>query len=177
MYYDFCGEECDVRDLKKAINSTKEKVIKYLDKISIPIVTDKEIKQVASISTNNDNELGEIIAEAYIKVGKNGVVLMEESETEKTYVEIVDGVQFDSGLKSPHLITDKDKNNCELKNPLVLLVDSKVSTVRKIQSVLEYAIKNKRAILIIGDVEQQVMSALIMNKVKGNIQVLSLIHI
>tara|TARA_R100000742_G_C4272666_1_gene91944 strand:+ start:11 stop:991 length:981 start_codon:yes stop_codon:yes gene_type:complete len=86
-------------------------------------------------------------------------------------VEIVDGVQFDSGLKSPHLITDKDKNNCELKNPLVLLIDSKVSTVRKIQSVLEYAINNKRAILIIGDVEQQVMSALIMNKVKGNIQV------
>ena len=90
---------------------------------------------------------------AYIKVGKNGVVLMEESETEKTYVEIVDGVQFDSGLKSPHLITDKDKNNCVLKNPLILLVDSKVSTVRKIQSVLEYAIKNKRAILIIGDVD------------------------
>ena len=171
LYYDFCGKECNVRDLKKSINDTKEKVIKYLDKISIPIVTDKEIKQVASISTNNDNELGEIIAEAYIQVGKNGVVLMEESETEKTYVEIVDGVQFDSGLKSPHLITDKDKNNCVLKNPLILLVDSKVSTVRKIQSVLEYAIKNKRAILIIGDVEQQVMSALIMNKVKGNIQV------
>jgi chaperonin GroEL len=115
--------------------------------------------------------LGDIIAEAYKEVGKNGVVLMEESDNEKTYVDIVDGVQFDSGLKSPHLITDKDKNNATLEEPLILIVDSEVSTVRKIQAVLEYAIKNKKAILIIGNLSQQVMSALIMNKVKGNIKV------
>lgn len=170
LYYDFCGEDCNVRDLKKSINDTKEKVIEYLDKVSIP-VKDDMLNEVANISTNNDIELGNIIADAYKKVGKNGVVLMEESDTEKTYVDIVDGVQIDSGLKSPHLITDKEKNKAELENPLILLLDSEITTVRKIQAVLESAIKNKRSILIIGDVAQQPMSALIMNKVKGNIKV------
>ena len=170
LYYDFCGEDCNVRDLKKSINDTKEKVIEYLDKVSIP-VKDGMLNEVANISTNNDVELGNIIADAYKKVGKNGVVLMEESDTEKTYVDIVDGVQIDSGLKSPHLITDKEKNKAELENPLILLLDSEITTVRKIQAVLESAIKNKRSILIIGDVAQQPMSALIMNKVKGNIKV------
>lgn len=170
LYYDFCGENCNVRDLKKSINDTKEKVIKYLDKVAIP-VKDDMLNEVANISTNNDVVLGKIISEAYKQVGKNGVVLMEESDTEKTYVEIVDGVQIDSGLKSPHLITDKEKNKAELESPLILLLDSEITTIRKIQAVLEYAIKNKRSILIIGDLAQQPMSALIMNKVKGNINI------
>jgi chaperonin GroEL len=129
------------------------------------------LSHVANISTNNDNFLGKLIAEAYTKVGENGVVLMEESDSGDTYIDVIDGVQFDSGLKSQHLITDKEKNKAELENPLVLLVDSEISTIRKIQAVLEYAIKNKRAILIIGNVSQQVHSALIMNKVQGNIKV------
>lgn len=170
LYYDFCGENCNVRDLKKSINDTKEKVIKYLDKVSIPVKNDM-LNEVANISTNNDLELGKIIADAYKEVGSNGVVLMEESDTEKTYVEIVDGVQIESGLKSPHLITDKEKNKAVLENPLILLLDSEVTSVRKIQAVLEYAIKNKRAILIVGNLAQQPLSALIMNKVKGNINV------
>ena len=163
-------ENPDLRQIKEDINKTAEKVYKYLESSS------KEVKEgmldhVATISTNNDKELGSIIAEAYNTVGKDGVVLMEESETDKTYVDTVDGVQFDSGLKSQHLITDKDKNKAILEDPLVLIVNSEVENIRKIQSVLEYAIKNKKAILIIGNVSQQVMSALIMNKVKGNIKV------
>ena len=129
------------------------------------------LESVSSISCNNDSELGEIIAEAYTKVGKDGVVLMEESPTEETYVEVVDGVQVDSGLTSPHFVTDKDKQICELDNPLVLIVSSEIPNIRKIQTVLEHVIKNKRSLLIVAPVDQQVKAALLMNKVKGNIKV------
>jgi chaperonin GroEL len=98
-------------------------------------------------------------------------VLMEESPTEETYVEIVDGVQIDSGLTSPHFVTDKDKQICELDNPLVLIVSSEIPNIRKIQTVLEHVIKTKRPLLIVAPVEQQVKAALLMNKVKGNIKV------
>jgi chaperonin GroEL len=129
------------------------------------------LESVSSISCNNDSELGKIIAEAYTKVGKDGVVLMEESPTEETYVDVVDGVQIDSGLTSPHFVTDKDKQVAELDNPLVLIVTSEIPTIRRIQKVLEYVIKNKRSLLVVAPVEQQVKAALLMNKVKGNIKV------
>ena len=106
-------------------------------------------------------ELGKIIAEAYTKVGNDGVVLMEESPTEETYVEIVDGVQIDSGLTSPHFVTDKDKQLAELDNPLVLIVSSEIPNVRKIQSILEHVIKYKRSLLIVAPVDQQVKAALL----------------
>jgi chaperonin GroEL len=96
---------------------------------------------------------------------------MEESPTEETYVDIVDGVQIDSGLTSPHFVTDKDKQVCELDNPLVLIVSSEIPNIRKIQTVLEHVIKTKRSLLIVAPVEQQVKAALLMNKVKGNIKV------
>jgi len=129
------------------------------------------LESVSSISCNNDAELGKIIAEAYTKVGKDGVVLMEESPTEETYVEVVDGVQIDSGLTSPHFVTDKDKQVAELDNPLVLVVMSEIPNIRKIQTVLEHVIKTKRSLLIVAPVDQQVKAALCMNKVKGNIKV------
>jgi len=129
------------------------------------------LESVSSISCNNDSELGKIIAEAYTKVGKDGVVLMEESPTEETYVDIVDGVQIESGLTSPHFVTDKDKQVAELDNPLVLIVSSEIPNIRRIQTVLEHVIKNKRPLLIVAPVDQQVKAALLMNKVKGNIKV------
>ena len=159
-----------VREIKDGINSGLKKVNEYLDKTSVKIEGDM-LESVSSISCNNDNELGKIIAEAYTKVGKDGVVLMEESPTEETYVEVVDGVQIDSGLTSPHFVTDKDKQVCELDNPLVLIVTSEIPNIRKIQKVLEHVIKNKRSLLIVAPVEQQVKAALLMNKVKGNIKV------
>ena len=163
---------CNVntREIKDGINSGLKKVNNYLDKISVKIEGDM-LESVSSISCNNDVELGKIIAEAYTKIGKDGVVLMEESPTEETYVEIVDGVQIDSGLTSPHFITDKDKQVCELDNPLVLIVTSEIPNIRKIQKILEHVIKNKRSLLIVAPVEQQVKAALLMNKVKGNIKV------
>ena len=160
----------NTRSIKEGIKSGLKKVNDYLDKISVKIEGDM-LESVSSISCNNDAELGKIIAEAYTKVGKDGVVLMEESPTEETYVEVVDGVQIDSGLTSPHFVTDKDKQVAELDNPLVLVVMSEIPNIRKIQTVLEHVIKNKRSLLIVAPVEQQVKAALLMNKVKGNIKV------
>jgi len=163
---------CDIniREIKDGVKSGLKKVNDYLDKVSVKIEGDM-LESVSSISCNNDAELGKIIAEAYTKVGKDGVVLMEESPTEETYVEVVDGVQIDSGLTSPHFVTDKDKQVCELDNPLVLVVMSEIPNIRKIQKVLEHVIKTKRPLLIVAPVEQQVKAALCMNKVKGNIKV------
>ena len=164
------GSDATIREIKDGIKSGLKKVNDYLDKISVKIEGDM-LESVSSISCNNDNELGKIIAEAYTKVGKDGVVLMEESPTEETYVEVVDGVQIDSGLTSPHFVTDKDKQVCELDNPLVLIVTSEIPNIRKIQKILEHVIKTKRSLLIVAPVEQQVKAALLMNKVKGNIKV------
>lgn len=160
----------NIRAVKDGISTGLKKINDYLDGISIEVTKDK-LRSVAAISCNNDSELGDIIAEAYEKVGKDGVVLMEESETEETYVDIVDGVQIECGLTSPHFITDTDKQKAELDNPLVLIVTSTIPNIRKIQTVLEHVIKNKRSLLIVADVDQQVKAALLMNKVKGNIKV------
>ena len=159
-----------VRDIKQGINSGLKKVNEYLDAIKIE-VKDNMLNNVAAISCNNDEELGAIIADAYKKVGSDGVVLMETSETDETYVDIVDGVQMDCGLTSPHFVTDTDKQRAVLDNPLILIVASEIPNVRKIQNILEFVIKNNRSLLIAAPVSQQVKSALLMNKVKGNIKI------
>ena len=160
-----------IRTIKDGVNSGLEKVNKYLDSVKID-VNDNMLDNVAAISCNNDVELGKIIAEAYKTVGKDGVVLMETSDTEETYVEVVDGVQLnDCGLTSPHFVTNVDKQKCELESPMVLICMSEVPNIRKIQTVLEYVIKNNKSLLIVAPVSQQVKSALLMNKVKGNIKV------
>jgi chaperonin GroEL len=163
-------KEFTTRDIKEGIASGLKKVNEYLDSIKIE-VKDDMLDNVAAISCNNDKELGAIIAEAYKKVGNDGVVLMESSETDETYVELVDGVQLECGITSPHFITDTEKQRAVLENPLVLVVASEIPNVRKIQNILEYVIKNNRSLLIVAPVSQQVKSALLMNKVKGNIKV------
>jgi chaperonin GroEL len=158
------------RDIKSGIASGAKKVNEYLDSIKIE-VKDDMLDNVAAISCNNDKELGAIIADAYKKVGNDGVVLMESSETDETYVELVDGVQLECGLTSPHFVTDTEKQRAILDNPLVLIVASEIPNVRKIQNILEFVIKNNKSLLIVAPVSQQVKSALLMNKVKGNIKV------
>ena len=159
-----------IREIKKGISSGLERVIEHLEGRAIE-VEGSMLSAVSAISCNNDKALGSIIAEAYQKVGKDGVVLMEEGDTDETHVELVDGVQFDCGLTSPHFVTNTDKHLAELDNPYVLIVSSEIPNVRKIQSVLEHVIKKGRALLIIAPISQQVKSALMMNKVKGNIKV------
>ena len=158
------------REIKAGMFSALDKVNNYLSKISTPVEGDM-LYNVASISCNNDKELGKHISDAFTKVGKDGVVLMEESDTNETYVDFVEGTQLESGLKSQHLVTDKDKGVAVLDNPYVLIVTSPIANIRKIQSVLEHVIKEKRSLLIVASVEQQPQAALIANKVKGNIKV------
>ena len=162
--------DCELREVKDGIASGLKKVNDYLNSVKIDVSDDK-LEQVATISCNNDAVLGKIIAEAYKSVGKDGVVLMETSETEETYVEIVDGVQFDSPLTSPHFTTNQEKQKAELDNPLILICMSEIPNIRKIQGILEHVIKNNRSLLIVAPVSQQVKSALLMNKVKGNIKI------
>ena len=159
-----------IRDIKDGVNDCLDKVFKYLNNITIDVEGDM-LSSVSAISCNNDKELGKIISEAYEKVGKNGVVLMEESPTEDTYVDVVDGVQVDCSLTSPHFVTNTEKHTCELDNPLVFICSSEIPNIRKIQNILEHVIKNNRSLLIVAPVAQSVKSALMMNKVKGNIKV------
>ena len=159
-----------IREIKEGVSSGLVKVVEYLEESAIEVEGDM-LQSVSSISCNNDSFLGSVIAEAYEKVGKTGVVLMEESETEETYVELVDGVQIDCGLTSPHWVTNTEKHIAELDNPYVLIVSSEIPNVRKIQTVLEHVIKKGRALLIVAPVAQSVKSALLMNKVKGNIKI------
>ena len=164
------SDKTNSRELKEGINKATEAVVKYLKKISVD-VKGKMIDQIATISTNNDPELGKIIADAFRAVDNTGIVMMETSADGKTVVEVIDGVQYDKGLTNPHFITNKQNKSAELENALVLLVESPIDTIRQIQPVLEYVIKNNKPLLIIGDLEQGVLSALAMNKNKGNIKV------
>ena len=164
------ADNLTIREIKDGVNETLDSVISYLNDIAIDVEGDM-LESVSSISCNNDDELGSIIADAYNKVGKNGVVLMEEGEMEDTYVDIVDGVQLDCGLTSPHFVTNTEKHTCELDNPLVFICSSEIPNVRKIQSILEHVIKSNRSLLIVAPVAQQVKAALMMNKVKGNIKI------
>tara|TARA_R110002167_G_scaffold3498_2_gene17066 strand:- start:224 stop:1774 length:1551 start_codon:yes stop_codon:yes gene_type:complete len=163
-------KDINTRQLKEGINSAVKKVVKYLEDISIE-VTGEMIDQVATISSNNDTELGKLIGGAFKSVDKTGVVIMEESKDLISSVEIIDGIQYDKPLKSLHFVTDQNKGIAELKNPLILVVESKIENIRKIQNVLEYIIKKNKPLFIIADVEPQVLAALAMNKMKGNIKV------
>jgi len=158
------------RKLKQGINDAVEKVIKHLEKYSKKITGDK-IRQVATISANNDKELGKTISSAFEAVDETGIVMMQTNEFPETIVEKIEGIQYDKGIVNSHFVTNKGKDTAELENPLVLIVESKIDNIRKIQKVLEYVIKNNKSLLVIADVEPQVMTALAMNKVKGNIKI------
>ena len=164
-------KDVSIREIKEGLISGLKKINNYLKSVSIEVKGDM-LKDVGSVSCNNDAVLGEIIAQAYEKVGKDSVVLMEGSETDETYVKLVDGVQLEeSTLTSTHFITNQDKQYCELENPLVLIVASEIPNTRKIQNILEFVIKNKKSLLIVATVSQQVKSTMMVNKVKGNIKV------
>tara|TARA_Y100001937_G_scaffold125959_1_gene194002 strand:+ start:910 stop:2484 length:1575 start_codon:yes stop_codon:yes gene_type:complete len=159
-----------IREIKDGVYTGLEKVNKYLEEQSVEVEGDL-LEHVSSISCNNDKQLGKIISQAYKEVGKNGVVMMEESESEKTFSEVVDGVQFEAGLTSPHFTTNKDKGVAELDNPAILIVNCNIPNLRKIQNVLEYVIQQRKSLLIIAQIDEKAKSALLMNKIKGNIDV------
>ena len=165
----FETKDYNSREVRDGISSAVEKVVAYLESKAVDVSGDM-LKQVATISSNNDSDLGSMIAKAFEDVGENGVVSMEISNDEETSVEVVDGASLDKGLKNHHFINNKEKGSCELSNPLVLIVESKIPNVRKVQSILEYVIKNKKELLIIGDADEQLVTAVSMNVSKGNIK-------
>jgi len=164
------GIKISSRELKDGIKSATNKVIKYLEKNSLP-VKGEMIDQIATISTNNDPKLGKLIGNAFRSVGQTGIVMMDYSPQSETEVELVDGVQYDKGMSNAHFINNHEKKSCELESPQVLLIESPVENIRQIQSVLEYVIKNKKSLLIIADIEPPVLATLAMNKSKGNIKI------
>ncbi len=168
--YGVISEETNITQFKKGMESACADVVAAL-KSNSKTVTNKSLKSVARISANNDSEIGNIIAEAYIKVGKNGIVTMEESLTSKTYVDVIDGTKIKKGYSSSYLITNQEKQEAVLENPLVFISDQEIKSIDDIVGVIEVAIKNKRSLLIISDVDDAVMNALNVNKAKNIIKV------
>ena len=167
---EYDGEE-SIRYIKEGVAGCAKEIMDYLDTTSTE-VKGEMLSQVAYISCNNDQELGDKIGEAYEKVGRNGVVLMEDSPTNETYVEFVEGTQFNSGIKSPHLITDKEKGTAVLENPYVLLFDKKISNLQEILPILEPVSQSGRPLLIIAeDVDGQALATLVVNKLRGGLKI------
>jgi len=168
--FEVINENTNITQFKKGMEEACATVVKSLKEKSKK-VSNKTLKSVSRISANNDAELGNIIAEAYIKVGKDGVVTMEESLNNDTYVSVIDGTKIKKGYTSPYMVTNQEKQEAVLENPLVFVSDQEIKSLEDITSVLEVAIKNKRSILIIADVDTAVMNALNVNKAKGVIKV------
>jgi len=162
--------EKNSRKIKDGIEAMCDKVVDYLEANKIDVEGDM-IDQIATISTNNDADLGKLVGDAFRSVGNTGIVMMETSTDSECSLNIVEGVQCYMGLTTPNFITNQKNKTAELDNPLVLLVESEIESIRQIQSVLEYVIKNNKSLLVIADMDQTVLSALAMNKVKGNIKV------
>ena len=158
------------QDVKSGINRFKEIVLDLLQSKTIEI-NDKKLDDVSIISTNNDVELGKLIANAFRQAGENGIVTMETSSNNSTYVDVVEGTRVNSTSRTAHFYTNKEKEISELDKPLVFISASDIPNVRKIQDILEHAIKSNRSILLIAPLESQPLTALAMNAVKGNIKV------
>jgi chaperonin GroEL len=149
-------------------------VVANLKKLSKPVKDKKEIAQVATISANGDKDIGKIIADALEKVGKDGVVTVEEGKSLDTEVDVVEGMQFDRGYLSPHFVTDADRMEAVLENPLILVHEDKISAVAKIVPLLEKVIRENRPLVIIAeDVEGEALATLVVNKLRGGLRVIA----
>ena len=160
-------------DLKKGIDKAVKAIVADLHKQS-QVVGNKmdKIKQVASISSNNDEAVGELIAEAFEKVGKEGVITVEEAKGTDTYVDIVEGMQFDRGYLSPYFVTDSEKMLTDLENPYILLYDKKISSMKDLLPVLEPVAQTGKPLLIIAeDVEGEALATLVVNKLRGALKI------
>ena len=159
-------------DLKRGIDLAVKSVLESVKEVSKPISSQEEIAQVGRISANGDDEIGQKIAEAMEKVGKEGVITVEEAKGLEFEVETVEGMQFDRGYLSPYFITDSEKMTCELENPAILVVDQKLSNLQTILPLLESVVQSNRSLLIIAeDVEGEALAALVVNKLRGGLKV------
>jgi chaperonin GroEL len=160
-------------DLKRGIDKAVAAVVAELKKISREVGDDNsKIEQIATISANNDNAIGKLIAEAMAKVKKEGVITVEEAKGTETYVDIVEGMQFDRGYLSPYFVTNSEKMIAELENPYILIYDKKISSMKDLLPILEKAAQSGRPLLIISeDVEGEALATLVVNKIRGSLKI------
>ena len=160
-------------DLKRGIDKAVAKVVESIKAQSQEVGDDNnKIEQVATISANNDNEIGKLIADAMAKVKKEGVITVEEAKGTDTTVEVVEGMQFDRGYLSPYFVTDTEKMEVVMEKPLVLIHDKKISSLKEILPILEATVQNNRSLLIIAeDVDSEALTALVVNRLRANLRV------
>jgi chaperonin GroEL len=159
-------------DIKRGIDSAVSAVIAEISKMAVKINGKQHIAQVASISANNDAEIGELLANAMEKVGNDGVITIEESKTADTVLDVVEGMQFDRGYLSPYFVTNTDSMEVALENPLILLYDKKISTMKDLLPILEHVAKQGKSLLIIAeDVDGEALATLVVNKIRGTLKV------
>jgi chaperonin GroEL len=159
-------------ELKRGIDKAVEAIVEHLKTLSVPSAGKKEIAQVGSISANNDKEIGNLIADAMEKVGKDGVITVEEAKGLETTLETVDGMQFDRGYLSPYFVTDPEKMEAVLDDAYLLIHDKKISAMKELLPILEKVAQSGRPLLIIGeDVEGEALATLVVNKLRGTLKV------
>ena len=155
-------------DIKRGIDKAVKDVVLYLKENSQDISNESQLKQVATISANNDTEIGNLIATAFDKAGREGVITVESSKTHETTLEVVEGMQFDRGYKSPYFVTDNGSMSCQLDEPYILMYDGKISAVKELLPLLEGVSQQNKSLLIVAeDVDGEALAAMIVNKMRG----------
>ena len=158
--------------VKKGIEDAVKTVVEVLKDMSTPITDEKQIKQIATLSANGDEEIGNLVATAIDKVGREGVVTVEESRTGETSLEIVEGLQFDRGYKSPYMVTDNNTMTAVLNDPLLLIVDGRISQVKDLLPILESVSQQNKSLFIVAeDIDGEALATLIVNKMRGILKV------
>ena len=159
-------------DIKRGMDAAVDAVIKEIGKMAVKINGKEHIAQVATISANNDPEIGDLLANAMEKVGNDGVITIEESKTAETILDVVEGMQFDRGYLSPYFVTNTDSMEVALENPYILLYDKKISTMKDLLPMLEHVAKQGKSLLIIAeDVDGEALATLVVNKMRGTLKV------
>ena len=159
-------------DLRRGIQLAVNKAVATLEEISRPITTKEEVSAVGTISANADKEVGDLISDAMERVGKEGVITVQDGKTIENILEVVEGMKFDRGYISPYFITDAKTQVCELENPVLLLVEKKVSSIQQIVPLLEQIIKSQSSLVIVAeDIESEALATLVVNKLRAGIKV------
>ena len=157
-------------DLKRGIDIAVNRVVKFIKEMSLPV--DDKIAQVATISANNDSTIGNLISDAVNQVGTEGIITIEEAKGTETYIQVNEGIQFNTGFLSPYFITDRDKSTCILENPRVLIYTSKMASLKDFYTVLEQIMTRKESVLIIAsDYDSEVLDTLVLNKIKAGFKI------
>lgn len=159
-------------DLRRGVKLAVDAIVAHLDKVSTPVAGRESILSVATISANNDKNIGELIANIFEKIGREGTITVQDGKTLDVEVEYVEGLKFDRGYISPYFVTDTKNQRVEMENPLILLVDKKVSSIQQILKHLEHASQQQKPILIIAeDVESEALATLVINKLRGGLRI------